>query len=639
MAVSIPGISSSTSMAKESHGGIRRSRSEPLLRCAVSAPRASATLKSAGSVPRFLSNLPKPVRSVLFETEEMVDLKEVGSGEEDERKRNKANWIEKVLELRRRWRGDGAKEGEMDCYCSVSYDSEEEVEEGSGSGSGEEVVAWDRDSFARLLARVPWTEAKLFCQLAYLCNMAYVIPEIKEDDLKKYYGLRFVTSSLEKKFGSRAIKSMAKIDSVKVGTLSCSSCFDDDDDGPQPRRPVRTSVVYQIAAVAASYVHSRAQGLLSIGNQSPHVNSSGKTGHTSSRFYNAEMAAYMAASTVTAVVAAQEDARKMAAEDLSSEKSSPCEWFVCDDRGTRTRNFIIQGSDSLESWQANLFFEPTEFEETGVLVHRGIYEAAKGMYRQLLPEISSHIQQYGDRARLRFSGHSLGGSLALLVSLMLLTRGAVKRSQVLPVVTFGAPSVFCGGQKILEFLGLQEEFVRSVMMHRDIVPRAFSCSYPKQVAMLLKRLNGAFRIHHCLNHEKLLYSPLGKTYIVQPDEKLSPPHPFLPEGPAFYMLEKQYAPSKSTFTSAVRAFLNSPHPLETLSDMKAYGSDGAILRDHESSNYFRAIDGVLRLHTRKVVSRSEEERLMNWWPLLAGHRNREGIAHRRDFGKELVAKV
>ncbi|KAJ3704118.1 hypothetical protein LUZ61_007823 [Rhynchospora tenuis] len=636
MAVSFPGISSSTSMTKESHGGIRRSRSEPLLRCAISAPRASATLKSTRSVPRFLSNLPKPVRSVLFETDGMIELNEVRSGEGDESKRNKANWIDKLLELRRRWRDHGeGKEGEMDCYCDVSYDSEEEVED---EGSGEEVV-WDRDSFARLLARVPWTEAKLFCQLAYLCNMAYVIPEIKEDDLKKYYGLRFVTSSLEKKFGSRVIESMAKIDSVKVGTLSYSSCFDDDDDGPQPRRPVRSSVVHQIAAVAASYVHSRAQGLLSVGNQSPHVDPSGEKGLASSRFYKAEVAAYMAASTVTAVVAAQEDARKVAAEDLSSEKSSPCEWFVCDDRGTRTRNFIIQGSDSLESWQANLLFEPTEFEETRVLVHRGIYEAAKGMYLQLLPEISSHIQQYGDRARLRFSGHSLGGSLALLVSLMLLTRGAVKRSQVLPVVTFGAPSVFCGGQKILEFLGLQEEFVRSVMMHRDIVPRAFSCNYPKQVAMVLKRLNGAFRIHHCLNHERLLYSPLGKTYIVQPDEKLSPPHPFLPEGPAFYMLEQQYAPSKSTFASAIHAFLNSPHPLETLSDMKAYGSDGTILRDHESSNYFRAIDGVLRLHTRKVVSRSEEERLANWWPLLARHRNQEGIAHRRDFGKELVAKV
>jgi hypothetical protein len=81
--------------------------------------------------------------------------------------------MEKLLELRRRWRGGEEKEGEMDCYCNVNYDSEEEMEE------QKEEIEWDRDSFARLLARVPWTEAKLFSQLAYLCNMAYVIPEIK----------------------------------------------------------------------------------------------------------------------------------------------------------------------------------------------------------------------------------------------------------------------------------------------------------------------------------------------------------------------------------------------------------------------------------------------------------------------------
>lgn len=170
----LPSGISSSSLTKESHGGFRRSRSEPLLRCSVQAPRAPATLQSTRSIPGFLFNLTKPVRSILFETEEGIDLSEVGSGEEAGRKRKKANWTEKLLELRRRWRGGEEREGEMDCYCSVSYDSEEEMEEQRG-----DQIVWDRDSFARLLARVPWTEAKLFSQLAYLCNMAYVIPEIK----------------------------------------------------------------------------------------------------------------------------------------------------------------------------------------------------------------------------------------------------------------------------------------------------------------------------------------------------------------------------------------------------------------------------------------------------------------------------
>ncbi|KAJ1432741.1 Fungal lipase-like domain [Sesbania bispinosa] len=178
------------------------------------------------------------------------------------------------------------------------------------------------------------------------------------------------------------------------------------------------------------------------------------------------------------------------------------------------RGFSIQGSDSLASWQANLFFEPTKFESTDVLVHRGIYEAAKGIYEQFLPEIMDHLKRHGDRAKLQFTGHSLGGSLSLLIHLMLLTRKVVKPSNLRPVVTFGSPFVFCGGQKIIDELGLDESQIHCVMMHRDIVLRAFSCNYPNQVAAVLKHLSSSFRSHPCLMKNKLLYSPLGKIFIL-----------------------------------------------------------------------------------------------------------------------------
>lgn len=116
-----------------------------------------------------------------------------------------------------------------------------------------------------------------------------------------------------------------------------------------------------------------------------------------------------------------------------------------------------------------------------------------------MPEIMDHLNRHGERAKLQFTGHSLGGSLSLLVSLMLLNRGIVKPSTLRPVVTFGSPFVFCGGQKLLNYLGLDENHVHCVMMHRDIVPRAFSCSYPNHVALVLKRLSGTFRSHPCLN--------------------------------------------------------------------------------------------------------------------------------------------
>lgn len=186
----------------------------------------------------------------------------------------------------------------------------------------------------------------------------------------------------------------------------------------------------------------------------------------------------------------------------------------------------LQGIDSLASWQAYLLFEPTEFEVgidkykissqgkieyeklnpttilvqgTNVLVHRGIYELTKRIYQQFKPKIIDHLARHGEQAKLQFTGHCLGGSLSVLVHLMLLTRKLVKPSTLLPVVTFGSPYVFCGGQKIFEQLGLDEcDHIHCVMLHRDIVPRSFSSNYPKHVAAILKRLHGSFESHPCL---------------------------------------------------------------------------------------------------------------------------------------------
>ncbi|URE25271.1 Lipase (class 3) [Musa troglodytarum] len=425
--------------------GMRRSRPRPQLRCSLAVTRAAApaSLKSSRSIGVFPfgSIVTNSIRSFLFEEEEEEEEagggmrvepaddsdEEVVSGLDEEdgiRQEERANWVARISELRRRWRDrqhkheeDGAEE--EDGYCGVSYDTEEE--------EGGDRDDWDRESFARLLGRVPWSEAKLFSQLAYLCYMAYVIPEIKVTELWEASKLGFVTSSLEKK-SQAAIRATHESDPRAAPGSATSTAA-------QPNHACRQSLAYEIAASAASYIHSRAKGLLSLGSGAGHHDAdaaAAASGPYSCGYKNPEVAAYVAASTMTAVVAAEEEARQEAAKDLRSLHSSPCEWFVCDDDSTCTRCFVIQGSDSLASWQANLFFEPTKFEEMEVLVHRGIYEAAKGIYEQFLPEIKEHLSRHGDRARLRFTGHSLGGSLCLLVGLMLLARGDVKLRHLLP---------------------------------------------------------------------------------------------------------------------------------------------------------------------------------------------------------------
>lgn len=46
--------------------------------------------------------------------------------------------------------------------------------------------------------------------------------------------------------------------------------------------------------------------------------------------------------SMTAVVAANEEVKQSFADDLNSTSSSPCEWFICDDDRSSTRYFVIQ---------------------------------------------------------------------------------------------------------------------------------------------------------------------------------------------------------------------------------------------------------------------------------------------------------
>ncbi|XP_051132945.1 phospholipase A1 PLIP1, chloroplastic [Andrographis paniculata] len=609
---------------------MRRSYSDNHLCCASSIKAASAPpskLKISPSVGFFNIQLSDTLKSFIFDLDQANADNSYESDLDDyetdmDEGKGRVNWMERLVELRNNWKG---KQGTVEeDYGEVDGDGEGDEEgEGCGEEGGCEVeyeedeeswdTAFNREIFSSMLRSISWSDAKIFSHLAFLCNMAYAIPALKTQDLKRYCELDYVTSSLEKKVEAAAIKERVE----QGSTMTSSSEVKDPVSTAQQKPVVRSSAAYEIATSAASYVQSRAKGLISRGAE-PQIQVDEST-YPPRRIHKSEMAACVAASTMTAVVAAGENQKEKAAKDLQSLHSSPCEWFVCDDSRTNLRCFVIQGSDSLASWQANLLFEPTKFEGTDVLVHRGIYEAAKGIYDQFMPEIKKHLNRFGDQAKLQFTGHSLGGSLALLVNLMLLTRKVVEPSALLPVVTFGSPFIFCGGHKILDQLGLDDNHVHCVMMHRDIVPRAFSCNYPNTVTQVLKRLNGTFRSHPCLNKNKLMYSPMGKLFILQPDEKSSPPHPMLPPGRGLFALDN----TNSTLTKrAIRAFLNSPHPIEILSDPTAYGSEGTIIRDHDSSNYSKAVSEVIMEQTRLVVRKTRKQR-NQIWPLLTAQPRHE----------------
>ncbi|XP_078445164.1 phospholipase A1 PLIP2, chloroplastic-like isoform X2 [Wolffia australiana] len=509
------------------------------------------------------------------------------------------------------------------CCCSSEFFNEEER------------VKVDRDLFMRMLRRVSLKETNLYRRLAYLGKLAYNIPRIKSEDLLKSHRLRFVTSSFESKpengngegtNSSTEGQDMKRQDKGEEQQQEEKHSHDDDHGDKRGERSIilfTPSSVYRIAATAASYLQSQTKIILPITSPKLRVDPNSIWRRNEEEDEEAvptssSMASFVATtSSVTAVVAAEEETKRAIAQDLSSSASSPCEWFICDDDTSGTRFFIIQGSESLASWQANLLFEPIPFEGTSVLVHRGIYEAAKGLYQQLLPQVRNHDVARGASATYCFTGHSLGGSLSLLLSLMLVTRRQVQPSSLLPVVMFGSPYVMCGGDLLLQKLGLPLSHVQTVTMHRDIVPRAFSCRYPDYLAEILKTINSKFREHPCLQN-KLLYSPMGELLILQPEETYSPRHHLLPPESGLYFLSRDGAPLP-LLKSAMDEFLNSPHPLEILSDGNAYGSKGTIFRDHDVHAYVSSISAVLRRETGDETRNNgsaRRRRSGTWWRRL-----------------------
>lgn len=113
---------------------------------------------------------------------------------------------------------------------------------------------------------------------------------------------------------------------------------------------------------------------------------------------------------------------------------------------------------------------------------------------------------------------------------------------------------------------------------------------------------------------------MGEFLILQPDEKFSPSHHLLPSGSGLYLLSRPQSDASDDAEKQLRAaqmvFLNTPHPLETLSDRSAYGSGGTIQRDHDMSSYLKSVRGVIRQELNRIRKVRREHRRKVWWALV-----------------------
>lgn len=178
-----------------------------------------------------------------------------------------------------------------------------------------------------------------------------------------------------------------------------------------------------------------------------------------------------------------------------SDSADFLDWFACDCQvgGEETRVIAVRGSASLADWRLNLDFEPVAFEAefapsrggNPVLVHRGFYRAAKALIEDpRLREVLADAVLSG--RRVAFTGHSLGGSAALLLSLLAVLRGFLPPEKLSAVFSFGSSEALCArARHLVRRLGLdRRSFVNIVNLH-DVVPRMTVCTYPNFVEKLV----------------------------------------------------------------------------------------------------------------------------------------------------------
>lgn len=128
---------------------------------------------------------------------------------------------------------------------------------------------------------------------------------------------------------------------------------------------------------------------------------------------------------------------------------------------------------------------------------------------------------------------------------------------------------------------------------------------------------------------------MGEFLILQPDEKFSPRHHLLPSGSGLYLLScpvSDAIEADKQIRAAQAVFLNSPHPLEMLSERSAYGSEGTIHRDHDMNSYLKTVRNIIRQELNRLRKSKRERRRKVWWPLVVPHGVNAGIVVRRAVG-------
>lgn len=117
--------------------------------------------------------------AVLAEKDEIV---------ENEDERGNENWVSKVFRFNSLRKGQ-----EMRVKLEEKVENcVEEDEECDVCAVDDDEIEFDRESFSKLLRKVPLAESRLYAQLSYLGSLAYCIPQIKVQIIFDFLVFRFI---------------------------------------------------------------------------------------------------------------------------------------------------------------------------------------------------------------------------------------------------------------------------------------------------------------------------------------------------------------------------------------------------------------------------------------------------------------
>ncbi len=130
-------------------------------------------------------------------------------------------------------------------------------------------------------------------------------------------------------------------------------------------------------------------------------------------------------------------------------------YIIATNDKTRQHIIAVRGTSNIENVIVDAAFVLVPDELTGIDIHQGFLLSARDIYQQILPELNPDY-------KVTSIGHSLGGAAAIIVAMMLDTRGYT----IEEVITFGQPKVTnISGSRKFKHLN-----VKRLVTPKDVVP-------------------------------------------------------------------------------------------------------------------------------------------------------------------------